>query len=131
MPSTYDKARRTEAAGHSRFSSFFSVAARGGKRPRESVVSRIYCLPVGTVNRVGRPVLYGWRLLPDHTHARPVTIEQLDTVRAPVAIAVGPDLHDADLDLLFLEGQEAELVARIQERLNLSAEEVQALIQRL
>lgn len=36
-----------------------------------------------------------------------------------------------DLDLLFLEGQEAELVARIQERLNLSAEQVQALIQRL
>jgi hypothetical protein len=36
-----------------------------------------------------------------------------------------------DLDLLFLEGQEAELVARIQARLNLSAEEVQALITRL
>ena len=36
-----------------------------------------------------------------------------------------------DLELLFLEGQEAELVARIQESLNLSAEEVQALINRL
>ena len=36
-----------------------------------------------------------------------------------------------DVDLLFLEGQEAELVARIQARLSLSAEEVQALITRL
>ena len=36
-----------------------------------------------------------------------------------------------DVDLLFIEGQEAELVARIQARLNLSAEAVLALIARL
>ena len=36
-----------------------------------------------------------------------------------------------DVDLLFIEGQEAELVARIQARLNLSTEAVLALIARL
>jgi hypothetical protein len=58
MPSTYDKARRTEAAGHSRFSAFFYVAARGGKRPRESVDGHTYRIPVATVNRRADPYFY-------------------------------------------------------------------------
>jgi hypothetical protein len=32
------KSPATEAAGHSRFSSLFSLAARGGKRPGHTVV---------------------------------------------------------------------------------------------